>query len=87
MLALALFGCSLEPAVVPPAPAVSARQFADLESRINTLEQMIRTLDERDGRIVDIANASSSNSGGRAPAPVARQAPDGQTREQVQNLE
>mgnify|MGYP006147226189 FL=1 len=88
MLALALLGCSQNPApVASTRPEVSAQQFSDLESRIKTLEQMIRTLDERDGRIVDIANASSSNSGGSAQTPLARPVADGRTREQIQTID
>ena len=47
---------------------------------------MIRILDARDGRIVDIANASGSNAGRSTPTPVARPAADSRTREQIQTL-
>ena len=88
ILALLLFGCSREPApVAPTSSGVAERKIADLEGRISTLEQMIRTLDQRDGRIADMAKASASNSS--APAPASAPRPDGndRTREQIQSID
>lgn len=83
ILALLVFGCSPEPAPVEPnSSGVSARDFADLKRRIDTLEQMIRTLDKRDSQIAELATSSSSMHS--APSPAARPAADGQPREEIQ---
>ena len=82
-LALLLFGCSPTSAPVEPsATEISAREFSELKKRIDTLEQMIRTLDKRDSQIAELAAASSSRPS--TAAPVARPAADRGTSEQLQ---
>jgi|GEM_PF-5816039 prefoldin subunit 5 len=68
----------------PPAAAsspVSERRIAELESRLDTLETMIRALDRRDDRLADLA----SNAASTRPAPRAR-AGGGESGETSQRL-
>ncbi len=79
---LPLLGCDRSPGPTssPAGADASTRRIAELESRIDTLEQMIRALDRRDDRIADMAAS-------RPGAPAPRPADTSQTRERIRNLD
>ena len=59
--------------VSPTSSAATERRIAELENRLNAIEQMVRTLDRRDDRLADMA-ASNSGSRTSSPRPVSNNA-------------
>jgi len=68
---LLLIACDENPSVVA-APTDSQgvdRRMSQMENRLNAIEQMVRTLDQRDDRLADMA-ASNASSRPRSPRPA-----------------